>query len=54
MVLNTNEQSHVLFKLSGKDISDIIVIDTDGNLVGLVYLLLAVSISYKRPVDRQK
>ena len=43
MVLNDNEQSHVLFKLSGKGIPDIIVIDTDGNLVGLIYWLLVVS-----------
>ena len=44
MVLNRNEQSHVLFKFSGKGIPDIIVIDTDGNLFGLIYLLLAVSL----------
>ena len=43
MVLNSNEQSHALFKLSGKGIPDIIVIDTDGNLIGLIYWMLAVS-----------
>ena len=41
MVLNGNEQSHVLFKLSGRGIPDITVIDTDGNLVGLIDLLVA-------------
>ena len=43
MVLNGNEQSHVLFKLSGKGIPDIIAIDIVGNLVGLIYWMLAVS-----------